>query len=93
MYSTFINASIAAVALSLNIKNELGLIELELPDTSPAVSFAQTSTETIPADVCQRTANMIKEELPDFYSIYKGNSKFSDASFSHESGDPLGWAD
>ena len=35
---------------------------------------------------------MNKEELPDFYSIYAGDSEFNDASFSHESEDVLAWA-
>ena len=35
---------------------------------------------------------MNKEELPDFYSIYAGDTEFNDASFSHENEDVLVWA-
>ena len=56
--------------------------------------FAQTNTEaTISTSTCHRTPERNKEELPDFYSIYAGNSDFEDYSFRHTSSNIFAWSD
>ena len=86
MYSTFLGACLAGVALSLNVQSGL-----QIPDTSPVQYFAQAST--VPAATCQRTAARNKAELPDFYTLYGGATAFNDTSFAHTSKDVFAWAD
>ena len=87
MYTTFLGACLASVALSLNIRSEL-----QIPDTSPVKYFAQAGA-TVSTTVCQRTANRNKEEVPDFYKLYSGSEVFNDSVFPHTSADVLAWAD
>ena len=87
MYTTFLSACLASVALSLNIKSKL-----QLPDTSPVQNFSQTGA-TISTSVCQRAANRNKEEVPDFYQLYAGSDVFNDTVFPHNSADILAWGD
>ena len=90
MYSTFLGACLASVALSINLTSKSKL-QLQLPDTSPVEFFAQTGD--ISTEVCQRTANRNKEAVPDFYELYAGSEVFSDSAFPHTSADALAWPD
>ena len=86
MYSTFVGACLAGVAMSLKIRSGL-----QLPESKP-MSFAQTGAP-VPVDICQRTATMNKEDVPDFYALYAGSSAFDDTSFPHTSANIFAWAD
>ena len=89
MYSTFLGACLASVALSLTIESQL-----QLPDTSPVeYFFSQTEADAISTAICQRTANRNKEAVPDFYKLYAGSTVFTDTTFPHTSANVLSWAD
>ena len=90
MYSTFLGACLAGVALSLQINSGLHLPE----NTTPAINFTQAgASRAISTQVCQRTATRNKAAVPDFYTLYAGSSKFEDSAFPHGGADIFAWAD
>ena len=73
---SFISASIAGAALSLNIQ--------PVEQSPAALTEILTQTTAISKEICLRTATRNKAALPDFYSILNGSTKYTDTDFKHD---------